>query len=212
MVKTVSPSQNCIVLHHVRWETYQALVKDSAEQANKQLTYDQGILEIMTPLPEHEIYKKLLDRLVLVTVEEMAIEMRSLGSCTWSREDLKQGLEPDECYYIDHEEAVRGKLYIDLNRDPPPDLAIEIDITSRSLDRLKIYAALGVTEVWRYENQDLKIYHLVDGDYQVCEVSRHFPFLRSQDIMGFLQQSQGGEMALIKAFRLWVRQQLDAIH
>ena len=124
MIATLSTQKNSVILNNIRWETYQYLVQDSEEQPNKRLTYDRGILEIMTPLPEHEVYKKLIDRFVLVMVEEMNKEMRSLGSCTWSCQDLKQGLEPDECYYINHEEAVRGKLNIDLNFDPPPDLAI----------------------------------------------------------------------------------------
>ena len=205
MIATLSTQKNSVILNNIRWETYQYLVQDSEEQPNKRLTYDRGILEIMTPLPEHEVYKKLIDRFVLVMVEEMNKEMRSLGSCTWSRQDLKQGLEPDECYYINHEEAVRGKLNIDLNFDPPPDLAIEIDITSSSLNRMSIYEAFGVAEVWRFDGQFLSIYQLVDGIYQMSDKSGVFPFIKGEDIMRFLQQLEGGEMALIKAFRTWVR-------
>ena len=205
MIATLSTQKNSVILNNIRWETYQYLVQDSEEQPNKRLTYDRGILEIMTPLPEHEVYKKLIDRFVLVMVEEMNKEMRSLGSCTWSRQDLKQGLEPDECYYINHEEAVRGKLNIDLNFDPPPDLAIEIDISSSSLNRMSIYEALGVAEVWRFDGQFLSIYQLVDGIYQMSDKSGVFPFIKGEDIMRFLQQLEGGEMALIKAFRTWVR-------
>ena len=98
MIATLSTQKNSVILNNIRWETYQYLVQDSEEQPNKRLTYDRGILEIMTPLPEHEVYKKLIDRFVLVMVEEMNKEMRSLGSCTWSRQDLKQGLEQYECY------------------------------------------------------------------------------------------------------------------
>ena len=205
MIATLSTQKNSVILNNIRWETYQYLVQDSEEQPNKRLTYDRGILEIMTPLPEHEVYKKLIDRFVLVMVEEMNKEMRSLGSCTWSCQDLKQGLEPDECYYINHEEAVRGKLNIDLNFDPPPDLAIEIDITSSSLNRMSIYEALGVAEVWRFDGQFLSIYQLVDGIYQMSDKSGVFPFIKGEDIMRFLQQLEGGEMALIKAFRTLVR-------
>ena len=205
MIATLSTQKNSVILNNIRWETYQYLVQDSEEQPNKRLTYDRGILEIMTPLPEHEVYKKLIDRFVLVMVEEMNKEMRSLGSCTWSRQDLKQGLEPDECYYINHEEAVRGKLNIDLNFDPPPDLAIEIDITSSSLNRMSIYEALGVAEVWRFDGQFLSIYQLVDGIYQMSDKSGVFSFIKGEDIMRFLEQLEGGEMALIKAFRTWVR-------
>ncbi len=208
MIATLATQKNSIILNNIRWDTYQSLVKDSAEQPNKRLTYDRGILEIMTPLPEHETYKKLIDRFVLVMVEEMRKEMRSLGSCTWSRQDLKQGLEPDECYYINHEEAVRGKLKIDLNFDPPPDLAIEIDITSSSLNRMAIYEGLKVAEVWRFDGQLLRIYQLVNDQYQESDKSAIFPFIKGEDIVGFLQNFEGGEMALIKGFRDWVKEQL----
>ncbi|MGK7957955.1 MAG: Uma2 family endonuclease [Crocosphaera sp.] len=208
MIATLATQKNSIILNNIRWDTYQSLVKDSAEQPNKRLTYDRGILEIMTPLPEHETYKKLIDRFVLVMVEEMRKEMRSLGSCTWSRQDLKQGLEPDECYYINHEEAVRGKLKIDLNFDPPPDLAIEIDITSSSLNRMAIYEGLKVAEVWRFDGQLLRIYQLVNDQYQESDKSAIFPFIKGEDIVRFLQNFEGGEMALIKGFRDWVKEQL----
>jgi Uma2 family endonuclease len=176
------------------------------------MTYDQGILEIITPLPEHETYKKILDRFVVVIVEEMGKEMRSLGSTTWSKSELKQGLEPDECYYIKQESAVRGKLVINLDEDPPPDLAIEIDITSSSLNRLIIYAALGVGEIWQFNGQFLRIYQLINSQYQEVTKSLLFPFLNSEDITIFLNQYQGGEMALIKAFRLWVKEKLRIIY
>jgi Uma2 family endonuclease len=109
MATITSTPSNRILLKGVQWSTYQALIKDLESQPNQRLIYDGGLLEIMTPLPEHESYKKLLDRIVEVTTEEMNIEIRSLGSCTWQREDLKQGLEPDECYYITSELAVRNK-------------------------------------------------------------------------------------------------------
>ncbi|MFB6276054.1 MAG: Uma2 family endonuclease, partial [Halothece sp.] len=147
------------VLQGVRWQTYQALVQDLAtETAGKRLAYDQGTLEIMTPLPEHEVNKRLLGRMVEAATEVLGLEIYSLGSVTWSREDLQRGIEPDECYYITQEARMRGRLSFDLNVDSPPDLAIEIDITSSSLNRLEIYASLGVKEVWRFDGQDLLIY------------------------------------------------------
>ncbi|MGK7946143.1 MAG: Uma2 family endonuclease [Microcystaceae cyanobacterium] len=204
MVATLTKSPNRVLLDHISWTTYQALIRESGEQGNKRFTYDQGQLEIMTPLPEHEIYKKIIDRFIVIIVEEMNLEMRSLGSCTWSRMDLKQGLEPDECYYINQEEAVRGKMEIDLSCDPPPDLAIEIDITSSSLNRMVIYAALGVSEIWRFDGQTLIIYQLEQGEYKDGQTSRIFPFLKSEDVMRFLQRTEESEMALIKTFRRWV--------
>lgn len=157
MTAALTSPRNQVVLRGVSWTTYQALSRDLEAEPGKRLTYDQGTLEIMVPLPSHEGYKKLTGRLVEVTTEEMETEIRSLGSTTWSREDLRKGLEADQCYYIQNELAVRGKSEIDLAIDPPPDLAIEIDITSSSVDRLGIYAVLGVPEVWRYDGESLTI-------------------------------------------------------
>jgi Uma2 family endonuclease len=129
-----------VTLQGITWQTYQSLVQDLESQPAKRLTYDNGMLEIFMPLPPHETYKRLLGRLVEIVTEELDLEIRSLSASTWSRKDLLKGVEADECYYIQNEAAVRGKMEIDLSMDPPPDLAIEIDISSPSLPRLPIYA------------------------------------------------------------------------
>lgn len=204
----IAPSSQ-VVLHGVAWSTYQALIHDLEAESGKRLTYHHGVLEIMVPLPPHESYKKLMGRFVEVATEETETEIRSLGSSTWSREDLAQGLEADECYYIQNEPAVRGRLEIDLSTDPPPDLAIEIDITSTSINRLQIYAALGVPEVWRYDGKTLTIYRLQGGVYKPQEGSSVLPILQRSDILCFLEMSQSmGETSLIKAFRQWVRERI----
>ena len=201
-------ADNRTLLTGIRWQTYEELLLDLAENPSKRLTYDQGLLEIMTPLPEHEASKRLLGRLVESTTEELGLEIYSLGSTTWRREDLQKGLEPDECYYITQEAQVRGKTKFDLYSDPAPDLAIEIDLTSSSLNRLGIYAALGVREIWRYDGQDLKIYVLVEGDYQQQERSSILPVLSRPDILLFLnKKSTLGENSLIREFRQWLHQQ-----
>jgi Uma2 family endonuclease len=201
-------TENRTLLTGIRWQTYQDLLLDLAENPSKRLTYDQGLLEIMTPLPEHEASKRLLGRLVESTTEELGLEIYSLGSTTWRREDLQKGLEPDECYYITQEAQVRGKTSFDLYSDPAPDLAIEIDLTSSSLNRLGIYAALGVQEIWRYDGQDLKIYVLVEGEYQQQEQSAVLPVLSRSDVLLFLnKRSTLGENALIREFRQWLHQQ-----
>jgi Uma2 family endonuclease len=191
-----------IVLTGVRWLTYKALALDLAEKPSKKLAYDQGILEIMTPLPEHEISKKLLGRVVELTTEILGLEILSLGSTTWSREDLQRGIEPDECYYILKEALVRGKLDFDLNIDPPPDLAIEIDISSSSLNRLSIYAALGISEIWRFDSRNLFIYVLTDGVYQTRERSQVLPIISWAMLLELLQRrGKIGENALIQDLR-----------
>ncbi|MBL1211530.1 Uma2 family endonuclease, partial [Geminocystis sp. GBBB08] len=143
--------------------------------------------------------------IVETTTEVLDLEICSLGSTTWSREDLQKGIEPDECYYINNEAIVRGKLDFDLNIDPPPDLALEIDITSSSLDRLSIYASLGIGEVWQFDGKDLFIYVLENEVYQLYDRSNILSILAKKDILRFLQKRQEmGENALLKEFRQWL--------
>jgi Uma2 family endonuclease len=136
MTATLVQSSNRVLLRGISWQTYQSLLKDFEQQPGIRLTYDRGLLEIMMPVDPHETYKKLIGRLIEAFTEEMNIEIRSLGSRTCDREDLARGLEPDQCYYVQNEAIVRGKDQIDLRRDPPPDLAVEIDITTSSINQL----------------------------------------------------------------------------
>ena len=132
-----------IVLHDVSWELYESLLREIGDQ-HVLVTYDNGSMEIMSPLPEHEIWKGIIGRMIEALTEELNIPIASLGSTTFRRRDLAKGLEPDECYYIQHEAQVRNKKRLNLRSDPPPDLVIEIDISHRDLDRESIYAAMGV--------------------------------------------------------------------
>lgn len=165
MTATLIQSPNRVVLRNISWQSYQSLIRDFAQEPAMRLTYDHGTLEIRIPLDPRETYKKLIGRLIEAATEELALEIRSLGSRTCDREDLEKGLEPDQCYYIQHEMDVRGLSQIDLTQSPPPDLAVEIDITSSSLNRLTIYQALGIPELWRYDGKQLKIYRLQAGEY-----------------------------------------------
>ena len=210
MTTTLIQSANRFLLKNISWQTYEALLKDMESQPGIRLTYDRGILEIMAPLDPHETYSTLIGRFVETLTEELNIEIRSLGSRTCKREDLARGLEPDECYYIQNELVVRHLEQIDLNQDPPPDLAIEIDITSSSINRLDLYAALGVPEVWRYDGSQLIIYQLQDGEYLVCANSPTFPQLTSSEIIRFLElRKTTGETSLSRLFRQWVRNQIQ---
>jgi Uma2 family endonuclease len=207
MTATIIQSPDRVLLQDVSWQTYQSLIKDFEQQPALRLTYDRGLLEIRMPLDPHETYKKLLGRLIEALTEELGIEIRSLGSRTCDREDLERGLEPDQCYYIQNEQAVWDKVQIDLSVDPPPDLAIEIDITNSSMKRLSIYVALGIPEVWRYDGQSLTMYRLDNLDYQPCKFSIAFPFLSPADVERFLVLKQTTkENALIRQFREWVRE------
>jgi Uma2 family endonuclease len=206
MTATLIQSPDRVILKHISWQTYQSLTVDFEREPAIRLTYDRGTLEIRMPLAPHETYKKILGRLIEAATEELDLEIRSLGSLTCSREDLAKGLEPDQCYYIQNEQQVRGIEQIDLEKLPPPDLAVEIDITSSSLDRFSIYADLKVPEIWRYDGQSLVIYGLVGSEYLTQDRSITLPILRTEDILRFLSLSVSiGENNLVKQFRQWLR-------
>jgi len=206
MTATLIQSPDRVVLPNISWQTYQLLIRDFEQEPAIRLTYDRGMLEIRMPLDPHETYKKLLGRLVEAATEELDIEIRSLGSRTCDRADLARGLEPDQCYYIQNEALVRGVAQIDLNQFPPPDLALEIDITSSSINRLSIYATLGVPEVWRYNGQTLTILSWQNGEYLSLDRSIALPLLNAEDLVRFLALRNAiGETKLVKQFRRWVK-------
>jgi Uma2 family endonuclease len=212
MTATLIPSQSSgILLTNISWKTYESLLNELTQQRGIRLTYDRGNLEIMTPSAPHEGSKKILGRFVESVSEELNIEIRSLGSLTCRREDLARGLEPDQCYYIENEDVVWDKQQIDLNQDPPPDLVVEIDVTSSSIDRLSLYASLGVPEVWRYNGNRLIIYQLEAQEYTERDVSPTFPFLSQVEMLRFLElRRTTKENALIRLFREWVRSQIQS--
>ena len=197
------------VLHNISWQTFEALLAETGEDRGYRFAYDGGTLEIMKPRFDHENPKANLGNFIVALAEELDIEIKSAGSTTLKREIVKRGIEPDNCYYIQNESAVRGRQDIDLDIDPPPDLAIEIDITSSSVDKLAIYSALGVPELWRYNGQVLRFYQLVEGQYLECKSSLAFPLVSVSEMSRFIQQSKTmGEIALLKGFRAWVRENL----
>lgn len=206
MIISSSIAEQRTVLHNISWETFEALLAETGEDRGSRFAYDCGTLEIMTPLFEHENPKIQFDRFILILAEELEIEIKSAGSTTLKRRIAKRGIEPDNCYYIQNELAIRGRETLNLETDPAPDLAIEIDITSSSVNKLGIYSALGIAELWRYNGQDLKFYQLIEGQYVECEFSVAFPIVSVSDISRFIQQSKTmGEIALLKSFRAWVR-------
>lgn len=210
MSTVASPSaEQRLLLSCVDWTTYDRLLHD-LDGRHLRLTYLGGELEIMTVSPEHERAKKLLARLLEALTEELDVPILSLGNTTFRREELARGLEPDECWYIRHEAEMRNKTEIDLASDPPPDLVIEVEVSRSVLDRLGIYASLGVPEVWRCDGETLRVLVLgAGGGYTEQERSPTFPQLPLDGLMGFLaQRGQVDETRLVKSFRAWVRSTL----
>src|ERR671915_2304007 len=207
-MKTVKrPAEQRVVLNNIGWNTYEHLLADHGDNSAPRLTYDRGELEIMSPSPEHEKFNRRIAQLVLAVAEELDIEAEDLGSTTFRREDLERGFEPDSCFYIQNEEQVRGKDRIDLAVDPPPDLVIEIDITSPSFSKLPIYAQIGVPEVWRYDGQRLAILTLEGTEYAERTESIVLPPVTSNVLNDFVEKSKSMKRtAWLEEVREWSRE------
>ena len=205
----VPPGQS-VLLKNISWQKFEGLLLELGEHRASRLAYDQGILEIMVPLPEHEYFKDALGDLIKDLADELGVEYECLGSTTWKREKALGGAEPDNCFYIQSLPAILGSLEIDLSQDPPPDLIVEIDITSKSIDRLPIYARLGIPEVWRYDRKQLRLLQLHNGLYVELETSLAFPGFPVKSILNFVRQNPlAGRRSLRQSFRAWVKQQLQ---
>jgi Uma2 family endonuclease len=197
-----------VILENVTWLTYERLLADLVGSCALRLTYDRGVLEITRPTLEHERLNRTLAQLVEVVAEELEIEIENLGSSTFRREDLERGFEPDSCFYVRNVEAVRGKRRLDLTKDPPPDLVIEIEITSHSINKMSIYAQMGVPEVWRYDGKTLQIDVLEKAAYLSSDSSLAFPILTVEAVADFLERSgTSTRLTFLKSLRDWVRQQ-----
>ncbi|MBD2194886.1 MULTISPECIES: Uma2 family endonuclease [Calothrix] len=204
----IVPVGHQLLIKNISWSTYKSILAELGENRSSRISYSQGMLEIMAPLPEHEVAKVMIGDLVKAILEELDIDFWSLGSTTFDREKMDAGVEPDDCFYIQNEAAVRGKDRIDLTVEPPPDLAIEIDITSRT--RFNNYEVLGVPELWRWKGNRLEINVMINGKYVASTASAIFPNLPiTQVIPEYLMRSKTeGRNAAMRAFRSWVREQI----
>ena len=194
------------VLRDVGWTGYQTLLK-MVENRRVRVTYDRGDVELMAPQSIHERYKSLIGRMIDTITEEFEIQVVAVGSTTFNSEELDRGLEPDECYYLTNAGQVRDWKRVDLNVDPPPDLAVEVDITRSSINRQRIYANLRVPEIWRFDGDTLTVLLLDrEGNYSPSETSAAFPFLPMNELAAFLRgYALGDDTRWGRTFREWVR-------
>ena len=207
--RIIVPPGQTVLLENISWSEFEAILEVWGEHRSSRIAYDRGKLEIMTSLPEHEVNKVYISNFVEILLEELDIEFCPLGSTTFKNRIMFKGIEPDSCFYIQNETKVRGKDRLDLAVDPPPDLALEIDITNRT--HPEIYQSLGVPELWRYKRDELQILLLVDGKYVESDKSANFPdFDLIEVIPQYLTQCRTeGRNRGIKAFRSWVREQIN---
>jgi Uma2 family endonuclease len=193
-----------LILQNISWKFYEELLKEYENSNTLHFAYDKGYLEIEMPNRDHEKHTRLLGRLVEVICEELEINFDDSGQTTLRKKVKAKGAEPDTAYYIQNEPQMRGKLNFDLANDPPPDLVIEVDVTSPSLDKLPIYAALGVPEVWLYKGEKVVFYSLQKGKYKEIQNSAALPILTSEKAMEFLESGlQETSSAWLRAVREW---------
>lgn len=171
-----------VVLHNISWNSYKQITDSLQDETPAHFTFDRGKLEIMVLSLRHENLKKILAMLFERLSEALEIEIFAAGSTTFQRKDLERGFEPDECYYVRNAEMMRGKDSVDLDVDPPPDLTVEIDVKHSSLNRMSIFAAIGIPEVWRYDGENLIVYLLEDKDYRKSEESSVLTKVKSKEL------------------------------
>jgi Uma2 family endonuclease len=203
----IQPGQQLLV-EDVNWQQFESILAELGERRASRLSYSNGRLEIMVPLPEHEKAKEIIGDMVKILLEARQIAFESLGSTTLKNQRMSQAVEPDTCFYIQNQAAVIGKNRLDMSVDPPPDLAIEIDLTSRT--QLDNYQILGVPELWRYARRGLQINVLQAEQYIESDVSPTFPNIPIVELVNqYTQQSQvAGRTRAIQAFKSWVGENL----
>lgn len=199
----VQPGQR-ISIRNISWKQFEEILSEMGEHRTTRLAYSKGNLEIVAPLPEHEQTKVVIADLLKVLLDELDMDWEPLGSTTFKREEMQAGIEPDDCFYIQNHALMIGRIRIDLNVDPPPDLAIEIDVTSKT--QLSAYEALQVPEIWRYQNHRLQISVLGESGYVEAQTSPTFPdFPVIEGISRHLEMSRTvGTRPALKAFRQWI--------
>ena len=204
-----------LLFHSLDWQRYQTLRETlsrdrstaAVENRNLHFTYLQGKLEVTMPLEIHEFSARLIEKFIWILVVELGMKVKTMGSTTLDREVLERSAEPDDAYYIQNQPLVAGRD-VDLDRDPPPDLVVEVDITHTDINKLALYAAMKVPEFWRYNGEVWRIYELHGEEYQEVETSPTFPQVPKVKLYEFLATARQDEVEAELALRQWVRSHL----
>ena len=187
MATVIQPVDQPVLMDGVSWETYEAMLADGGDHRQTRMAYDQGMLEIVTPSFEHEIFRDVVNGVAEEILDTRGQDYLRSGPVTLKQEALARGFEADASFYVTHVARVRGLSQIDLHSDPPPDLVIEV-VSCSSLDKLPIYAALGVPEVWRCRSGSVYVYRLVGSSYVEIDQSEVLPGLISTQLTAFAQE------------------------
>ncbi len=200
------PPATDITFHNVSWEEYEELLDQVGEASGLRISYNEGTLQIMSLSPEHENYAEFIKRMVDVVSLRLRINIRFFGSATMRESKKGKGKEPDACFYVQTAAALGNKIRLDFETDPPPDIAVEVDVHHTSRDMFSIYSGLGVPEIWRYDGFALIIYQLQDGVYAEVAASPTLRMLTSQILTDFLNRMRTeGEFQTLLAFDEWLQ-------
>ncbi|MBY0374499.1 MAG: Uma2 family endonuclease [Bryobacteraceae bacterium] len=207
MATAVAPREPVVIVD-ATWETYERMLEENKGRNGIRITFDRGALQLMVMSARHERPNRILAEIVARLAHELKIDVEPFGSTTIKREDQQRGFEPDSSFYIRHAARMRERQEVDWAHDPPPDLIIEVDVTSDSLNRFPIFAAFGVPEVWRYREPNVEIFELQNGAYRASERSLAFPIMSTAELSRWVaaraaQSSWDWEDAL----RAWIRAQ-----
>ncbi|MDQ3648967.1 MAG: Uma2 family endonuclease [Acidobacteriota bacterium] len=202
------PTDSRLTLYGIGWDEYEALLNQVGEARGLRISYDDGTLQIMTTSSAHENYAWFIGSLVGAIRLRLRINIRFFGSATMKKQKARKGLEPDACFYVQSAPLIGNRMQLDFTSDPPPDIAVEIDIHHGSISKFPIYAALGVPEIWRYDGEQLTIHLLEQDSYVATETSRALPMLTSHVLIDFLTRlREEGEFQTILAFDEWLQTQ-----
>jgi Uma2 family endonuclease len=195
------PEGSTLVIHQFSWDEYEILV-EVLDRPKLRVTYDNGRLEIVSPSSRHEKYSLVIEALVRILAEELSLNVEGYGSTTWKKRSLKKGAEADACYYVKNAQRVRSKDRLDLNKDPAPDIVVEIDITNQSSSKFAIYAAFQVAEIWRYSRGVMRFFELTGDTYSEIPESQFFAGLIPTMLADALKHSDSeGQTPALQAFR-----------
>lgn len=196
-----------LLLHEVPWESYRGVARLLADK-NLRMTYDAGTFEVRPLPPDHEERARFLIRLLEAVFEEMSLEVRGFGAAPCQSVRAAKGLQPDACWYVAKEGLMAGREGMDLERDPPPDMALEVETTSSTLDRMSVYAGLGIPEVWRWDGKQLTLFRLDrKNGYRESQASQALTGFPAKELQRFFKLSRDNNKAkVLREFRLWIRE------
>ena len=204
MTTVISEPDQIVILRGIHWDTYERLLADQQESSGTRLNFDCGTLEIVSPSSEHEQLKETIALLFQLLASELEIDVLAVGSTTFRRKDLRKGFEPDASFYIRNAQPIRNQPRIDLRRDPPPDVVVEIQVTNPAIDKLSIFAAAGVPEVWLYRDAQVEILGLESKTYQRKPESSFLPGVTDPVLTNFVRSSRTMKsVEWIKTVRAW---------